>query len=31
MYQGGTERGYPVVHISDEDKRVITVFQKETG
>ena len=31
MYQGGTERGYPAVHIYDEDKRVIAVFKKSTG
>lgn len=31
MYQGGTERGYPAVHIYDLDKRVIAVFQKSTG
>lgn len=31
MYQGGTERGYPAVHIYDKDKRVITVFKKSTG
>jgi len=31
MYQGGTKRGYPAVHIYDLDKRVIAVFEKSTG
>ena len=30
MYQGGTARGFPAIHIYDPNKRVIAVFSKET-
>nr|WAJ48232.1 hypothetical protein DMDDKFKA_00011 [Haslea ostrearia] len=30
-YQGGTDRGFPAVHIFDDDTKVIAVFNKQTG
>lgn len=30
-YQGGTDRGFPAVHIFDNDTKVVAVFNKQTG